>query len=86
MALSESELEIQKIRAYEMERQEVSSSNLSSVGYDKSSETLEVEFKKSGIYQYFNVPEFMYARMMQADSIGVFFNSEIKNTYACSKM
>jgi hypothetical protein len=67
-----------------MERDTVSSSNLASVGYDPGSETLEVEFLKSGrVYQYLNVPQFMYDRLMQAPSVGVFFNAEIKDSYAC---
>jgi hypothetical protein len=69
-----------------MEREPVSSSNLVSVGYNPESETLEVEFKSSGIYEYYNVPQFMYERLMQAGSIGNFFNTEIKNSYACSKI
>ncbi|MGQ3284179.1 KTSC domain-containing protein [Bosea sp. (in: a-proteobacteria)] len=69
-----------------MERQSVTSSNLASVGYEPETETLEIEFIKSGVYQYYNVPAFMYERMMSADSVGKFFNAEIKNVYAESKM
>jgi hypothetical protein len=68
-----------------MERQSVSSSNIASVGYDDGSETLEVEFLKTGkVYQYYNVPKFMYERLMEAPSLGQFFNLEIRNAYACS--
>lgn len=69
-----------------MERDLVSSSSLVSVGYDPDSETLEIEFKGTGVYQYFNVPTFMYERLMAADSVGKFFNAEIKNAYPCSKV
>lgn len=69
-----------------MERVAVSSSNLVSVGYDPETETLEVEFKNSGIYQYLNVPGFIYERLMSADSIGKFFNSEIKNAFSSAKL
>lgn len=69
-----------------MEREAVDSSNLVSVGYDASSETLEVEFKGSGVYQYYNVPAFMHERLMGADSIGRFFNAEIRNSYPCEKV
>lgn len=70
-----------------MERQPVSSSNIASIGYDPNSETLEVEFLKTGrVYQYFNVPGFMYERLMQASSVGIFFNAEIKNAYPCSSL
>ena len=69
-----------------MEREQVSSSNLVSIGYEPESETLEVEFKTSGVYQYFNVPMFMHERLMTADSVGKFFNAGIKNAYPCSKV
>lgn len=69
-----------------MERQPVSSSNLLSVGYDAASETLEVEFKNEHIYQYYNVPQFMYEQLMQAPSLGVYFNTNIRNAYACSRL
>lgn len=64
-----------------MEREPVSSSNLLSIGYDSESETLEVEFKTGTVYQYYNVPDFMHERLMAADSVGKFFNAEIKNAY-----
>jgi hypothetical protein len=69
-----------------MERQAVSSSNLASVGYDPDSETLEVEFNNGRIYQYYNVPLFMYERLMQAGSIGTFLNTQIKGSYAYSQV
>ena len=56
-----------------MDRQSVVSSNLAEVGYDPDLETLEVQFKSGGIYQYFNVPAFMYERLMSANSLGRFF-------------
>jgi hypothetical protein len=70
-----------------MHRELVSSSNLASIGYDPNSETLEVEFLKGGqVYEYYNVPQFMYERLMEAQSIGTFFNAEIRNTYPCSQL
>lgn len=68
-----------------MERQVISSSSIASIGYDSDSETLEIEFLKTGkVYEYFNVPQFMYDRLMAAPSQGVFFNAEIKNAYPCN--
>ena len=70
-----------------MERQAVSSSSLASVGYNPVSETLEVEFLKTGkVYEYYNVPQFMFDRLMAAPSQGVFFNAEIKNAYSCNPL
>lgn len=69
-----------------MNREPVSSSNIASIGYDPNSETLEVEFLRSGIYQYYNVPLFLHERLMMADSVGTFFNAEIKNAFPSAKL
>lgn len=70
-----------------MDRKVVSSSNLASIGYDPNTEILEVEFAKTGrVYEYYNVPQFMFDRLMEAPSHGVFFNAEIRNTYGCSPL
>jgi hypothetical protein len=69
-----------------VDRESVSSSNILSIGYDAPSETLEIEFKTTGVYQYLNVPQFMWERLMMADSVGKFFNAEIKNAFACVKV
>lgn len=69
-----------------MDRQPVSSSNLVSVGYDSNSEKLEVEFKNGHIYEYYNVPQVIFDQLMQAPSVGTFFNANIKNAYAFSRL
>jgi KTSC domain len=70
-----------------MDRQAVSSSSIASIGYDPGSEKLEVEFLKTGkVYEYANVPQFMYDRLMEAPSHGVFFNAEIRNVYPASPL
>lgn len=69
-----------------MDREPVSSSSLASVGYDPVSEILEIEFNNGRVYEYYNFPKFMYERMIEAPSIGSFFNTEIKNAYSCSQV
>ncbi len=64
-----------------MKRQPVDSSNLASVGYDATSQTLEIEFQNGRIYQYFAVPQREYNGLMAADSLGSYFNSNIRDTY-----
>ncbi len=61
-----------------MERTPVASSNLASVGYDETSSTLEIEFRKSGVYQYFGVPQEVYDSLMAAGSKGTYFDQSIK--------
>lgn len=69
-----------------MERYSVASSNIASIGYDADVETLEIEFLSGSIYQYFNVPENMYNKIMQAGSKGKFLNTYIKNAYPFSRV
>ena len=64
-----------------MNRVPVVSSNIRSVGYDESSETLEIEFTSGSIYQYFDVPESEYKRLINAASKGRYFNQNIKESY-----
>lgn len=69
-----------------MKRQSVDSSNLASIGYDASSQILEVEFKHGGVYQYKDVPEDEYEALMNADSHGKYFSANIKNQFAFIKL
>ena len=68
-----------------MEHRSVSSSNLSSVGYDESTETLEVQFQNGSVFQYHGVSAETHEQLMQARSVGSFFHSNIKNTFEHSK-
>lgn len=69
-----------------MDRQSVSSSNIRSVGYDPATATLEVAFTSGGIYQYFNVPEALYQRLMSSYSKGSYFADHIKERYRFRKV
>ena len=69
-----------------MNRTPVSSSNLRSVGYDSSTETLEVEFHSGGIYQYFGVPSSIHDALMSAGSHGEYFAANVKNNYRWQKI
>ncbi|MBD3329520.1 KTSC domain-containing protein [Candidatus Dojkabacteria bacterium] len=69
-----------------MQRVKVQSSNLASVGYDENSNTLEIEFHSSGIYQYFNVPKNVYDGLMSASSHGQYFDQNIKGVYQYKKV
>lgn len=69
-----------------MTRNSVQSSNLSSVGYDSENQILEIEFKKSGIYQYYRVPLNVYNGLMTASSHGEYFNAYIKGVYDFKKI
>jgi hypothetical protein len=69
-----------------MNRKQVESSNIRSIGYDEENEILEIEFKRSGdVYEYFDVPFSVYEELMNAPSQGVYFSSTIRNDYRFEK-
>lgn len=53
-----------------MERQEVSSSAIRSVGYDPDTQTLELVFTSGDAYTYEPVDEATYDAVRSADSVG----------------
>jgi len=57
----------------------VSSSNLSSVGYENG--TLYIAFNSGGVYAYFDVPPSVYQGLMAASSHGSYHAKYIKNVY-----
>ena len=69
-----------------MNRTPVSSSSVTSVGYDPSTLTLEIEYNGGSVYQYFDVPETAYQELMRASSIGRFMNINIKNNYRYARV
>lgn len=68
-----------------MDRQSVSSSNLSSVGYDKRTETLEIQFQNGSVFQYHDVPPEIHGQLINARSVGGFFQNNIRNIFEHSK-
>ena len=69
-----------------MDRYNVASSNILSIGYDQLTMTLEVEFLNGRIYQYYNVPENMYHEIMRTPSKGRFLHAYIRNAYPFSQV
>lgn len=69
-----------------MNRQTVTSSNIASIGYDANSQTLEIEFLNGGVYQYFDVPQYVYEELMNASSHGQYLAQNIKGVYRFSKV
>ena len=65
-----------------MDRVSVNSSNVDSVGYNPDSLTLEIEFNSGDIYQYYDVPEYIYDELISAGSVGQYLNQNVKNNYS----
>ena len=69
-----------------MERKNIDSSMLQSIGYDATSSTLELEFNSGGVWQYFDFPQSIWYEFEAAESQGKFFHREIKNQYSESRV
>ena len=57
----------------------VSSSNISSIGYENG--TLYVSFRRGGLYAYSVVPETVYRSLMSASSHGSYLAAHVKGVY-----
>ena len=68
------------------DRTSVSSSNIRAIGYDRLSQTLEVEFMNESVYQYYGVPEIIYESFLQAGSKGRFHHQYIRDAYPFSRV
>lgn len=69
-----------------MEMTNVNSSSVAAVGYDESSQTLQVEFNRGTTYQYFDVPEQIFEGLVQADSVGAYLNEQVKGIYRYTRV
>ena len=70
-----------------MDRQLVKSTLIRSVGYDAPSSILEVEFAGEGhVYQYFDVPMSAVVELLEAESVGAYFNDFIRDLYAYQEL
>jgi hypothetical protein len=64
-----------------MKRQPLRSSVLSTAGYDAATAVLELEFTSGDVYRYFAVPPSVFRALMDADSPGAYFNTNISDRY-----
>ena len=67
-------------------RQRVESSSLTSVGYETGSRTLEVAFRKGGVYRYFGVPASVHEALMEAPSKGRFFVAQVRDCFPFARV
>ena len=56
------------------------------VGYDEEREILQIEFNSGAVYQYSAVEPKLWAELQATDSIGSFYNQEIKGLYPSVKI
>ena len=64
-----------------MRREYVESSVIRSVGYERETATLEIEFNSDKVYRYFAVPHAVYEGLVSAESVGAYFNEKVRDRY-----
>jgi len=64
----------------------VDSSAIASVGYDRDTCVLEIEFVEGDVYQYFAVPRRVHRELLAADSMGRYFQSQIRDRYGYQRV
>lgn len=69
-----------------MQHKPVSSSNIASIGYDVTTQTLEIQFHNGGVYRYHGVPQSEHAGLMAASSHGSYLARSIKDHYRYEKV
>jgi len=69
-----------------MERKEVESKLIRSIGYDTEKQMMEVEFTTTMIYEYRHFPEAVYNKILEARSIDNYFRDNIVNRYPYVRM
>ena len=61
-----------------MKRVAVSSRSLRELGYDPDQQVLEVQFHNGSLYRYEGVPAEVVQALLEADSLGRYFNQVFK--------
>jgi hypothetical protein len=59
----------------------LASSVIKAVEYDDDTRELDITFPGGKTYRYFHVPADIHAGLLDAESLGKFFNKEIKDVY-----
>jgi hypothetical protein len=69
-----------------MEHIPIASSTIRSAGYDQQTMIMEIAFINESIYQYFDVPEYVFQGLLSAPSAGTYFNTIVKGIYRYSRL
>lgn len=64
-----------------MQRREISSTMIRSIGHDSGNSILEVEFLSGAIWQYYDFSEAEWYAFDGAESHGKYFHKNIKGSY-----
>lgn len=63
-----------------------SSSFITNVAWDEDSESLMIKFNSGTTWVYYNVPESVYISLIRAESVGSYFNNNIRDLYSSQRI
>ena len=69
-----------------MDRKNVSSSSIRSIGFDERNRVLEVEFNDGRINQYSGVSAEIHRRLMSAPSIVSYFRDNVEESFTANRI
>lgn len=69
-----------------MDRKEVKSSTIQSIGYSAKDQILEVLFNSGGLYQYSGVSKEVADAFLNSDSKGSYFAISIRACFPCTRL
>jgi len=69
-----------------MNMKPVESSNIAEIGYDNEHNVLHVAFHTGSVYAYEDVPYQMYEDMLNAPSVGKYFNENVRDMFVTTKL
>lgn len=64
----------------------VQSTMATSIGYECNDRILQVEFSSGSVYQYADVELETWETLQETESLGRFYNNEIKGRYDCQRV
>ena len=69
-----------------MEYQEVKSSHIAVVGYDKETQTMDIKFHTGPVYSYAGVHPVVHKELMAAESPGKYFQANVRNIFETKRI
>jgi hypothetical protein len=61
----------------------VSSSAISAIGYDPSTQRMQIKFTQGQTYAFCRVPASVYEGFLRSGSKGTYYDSHIRGRYQC---
>jgi hypothetical protein len=68
-----------------MHRIPVTSVDITQIGYQEDSETLEIQFSRGEVCQYYNVPSGIYDELMQSPTKEEYYHTKIGERFPCTR-